>query len=123
MSYETYGFFQKEFLNHRKGTLIESDEHFLNIYDCWVLKHAFFFFFFFFFLRRNRWYHSKLTKLEETLRRKWERTGAKIKTLPIIDVLILKITEEDKAFDQTKYLNEKEQSFTNLESWKMAFEE
>ena len=49
MSYETYGFFQKEFLNHRKGTLIESDEHFLNIYDFWVLKHAFFFFFFFFF--------------------------------------------------------------------------
>ena len=85
MSYETYGFFQKEFLNHRKGTLIESDEHFLNIYDFWVLKHAFFFFFFFF--------------------------------------LILKITEEDKAFDQTKYLNEKEQSFTNLESWKMTFEE
>ena len=81
------------------------------------------FFFFFFFLRRNRWYHSKLTKLEENLRRKWERTGAKIKTLPIIDVLILKITEEYKAFDQKKYLNEKEQSFTNLESWKMTFEE
>ena len=33
MSYETYGFFRKEFLNDKKGKLIESDELFLNIYD------------------------------------------------------------------------------------------
>ena len=42
MSYETYGFFRKEFLNDKKGKLIESDERFLNIYDFWVLKHAYF---------------------------------------------------------------------------------
>ena len=37
--------------------------------------------------------------------------------------MILKITEEDRAFDPTNYLNEKEQYFANLESWKMTFEE
>ena len=41
MSYENYGFFRKEFLNDKKGKLIESDELFLNIYDFWVLKHTF----------------------------------------------------------------------------------
>ena len=100
MSYETYGFFRKEFLNDKKGKLIESDELFLNIYDFWVLKHAF-------FMRRKRWYHPKITKLERILRRKWERAGVKVKTLPIINVLILKIIEEDRAFDPTNYLNKK----------------
>ena len=47
MSYETYGFFRKEILNDEKGKLIESDKLFLNIYDFWVLKHAF-------FMRRKR---------------------------------------------------------------------
>ena len=116
MSYETYGFFRKEFLNDKKGKLIESDEHFLNIYDFWVLKHAF-------FMRRKRWYHPKITKLERILRRKWERAGVKVKTLPIINVLILKIIEEDRAFDPTNYLNKKEQYFANLRSSKMTFEE
>ena len=74
-------------------------------------------------MRHKRWYHPKKAKLEKVLGRKWERAGAKIKTLPIINVLILKITEEDRAFDPTKYLNEKEQYFANLESWKLTFEE
>ena len=74
-------------------------------------------------MRRKRWYHPKLAKLEKTLRRKWEMAGATVKTLPIITVLILKINEEDRAFDPTDYLNEKEQHFANLESWKMTFEE
>ena len=116
MSYETIGFFRKEFLNDKKGKLIKTDELFLNIFDFWVLKHAF-------FMRRKRWFHPKLTKLERILRRKWERAVARVKTLPIINVLILKITEEDRAFDPTKYLNEKEQYFANLESWEMTFEE
>ena len=90
MSCKTYGFFQKEFLNDKTDKLIESDELFENIYDLWVLKHAF-------FLCRKRWYHPKITKLERILRRKWERAGVKVKTLPIINVLILKITEEDSA--------------------------
>ena len=63
MSYETYGFFRKEFLNDKKGKLIKSGELFLNIYDFWVLKQAF-------FMRRRRWYHPKITKLERILRRK-----------------------------------------------------
>ena len=87
MSYETYGFFPKEFLNDKKCKLMKSDELFLNIYDFWVLKHAF-------SMRRKRWYHPKITKLERILRRKWERAGVKVKTLPIINILILKITEE-----------------------------
>ena len=91
MSYEAYGFFRKEFLNDKIGKLIESDELFLHIYDFWVLKHAF-------FMRRKRWYHPKLTKLEKILRKKWGRAEAKVKTLPIINVMILKITEEDRAF-------------------------
>ena len=36
------GFFRKEFLNDKKGKLIESNELFLNIYYFWVLKDAFF---------------------------------------------------------------------------------
>ena len=116
MSYETYGFFLKEILNDKKGKLIQSDKLFLNIYDFWVLKHAF-------FMRRKCWYHPKITKLERILRRNWERADVKVKTLPIINVLILKITEEDRAFDPTNYLNEKEQYSANSESWKMTFEE
>ena len=74
-------------------------------------------------MRRKRWYHPKITKLERILRRKWERAGVKVKTLPIINVLILKIIEEDRVFDPTNYLKEKEQYFANLESCKMTFEE
>ena len=57
-------------------------------------------------MRCKRWYHSKITKLERILR-KWERAGVKVKTLPIINVLILKIIEEDRAFDPNNYLNKK----------------
>ena len=32
MSYETYVFFRKEFLNDKKGKLMKSDELFKNIY-------------------------------------------------------------------------------------------
>ena len=69
------------------------------------------------------WYHPKITKLQRILRRKWEKAGVKVKTLPKVNVLILKIIEEDKAFDPTNYLNKKKQYFANLESWKMTFEE
>ena len=75
MSYETYGFFRKEFLNDKKGKLIETDELFLNIYDFSVLKHAF-------FMHCKRWYYPKITKLEGILRSKRERAGVKVKTLP-----------------------------------------
>ena len=68
------------------------------------------------------WYHPKITKLEKILRRKWEKAGVKVITLPKINVLILKIIEEDRTFDPTNYLNKKTM-FSNLESWKMTFEE
>ena len=58
MSYETYGFFRKEFLRGKKGKLLKSDELFLNIYDFWVLTHAPG------SMRVKRWYHQKLAKLE-----------------------------------------------------------
>ena len=103
MSYETYGFFRKEFLNDKKDKLIESDELFLNIYDFWVLKNVF-------FMRCKCWYHLKITKLER-ISRKWERAGVKVKTLPIINVLILKIIEEDRTFGPTNYFNKKRTIF------------
>ena len=74
-------------------------------------------------MRCKCWYHPKITKLEKILRRKCERAGVKVKTLTIINVLILKIIEEDRAFDPTNYLNKNEQYFANLESCKMTFEE
>ena len=33
MSFETYGSFRIEFLNDKKGKLLENDELFLNIFD------------------------------------------------------------------------------------------
>ena len=74
-------------------------------------------------MRRRRWYHPKITKLERILRRKQEKAGVKVKNLPTVNVLILKIIVEDRAFDPTNYLNEKEQYFVNSESQKMTFEE
>ena len=62
----------------------------------------------------KRWYHPKITKLERILRRKWERAGVKVKTLQIINVLILKTIEEDRTFDPTNYLNKKEQHFIRI---------
>ena len=56
------------------------------------MKHAF-------FMHRKRWYHPKFTELQKILTRKWEIGGEKIKTLPIINVLILKINEDDGTFD------------------------
>ena len=50
-------------------------------------------------MHRKRWYHPKFTELQKILTRKWEIGGEKIKTLPIINVLILKINEDDGTFD------------------------
>ena len=51
------------------------------------------------------------------------KSRCKSKSSPIINVLILKIIEEDRTFDPTNYLIEKKQYFANSESWKMTFEE
>ena len=114
MTYETYGSFRVKFLNDERGKLLKSDSLFLNIYDFWVLSHAQG------FMKINRWYHPRKAKLERVLRKKWEREN--VKDLPIINVLLRKIIEGELVFDSTKYLDDKEQYFSNLRSWKLNFE-
>ena len=58
--------------------------------------------------------------MERVLRKKWEREN--VKDLPIINVLLRKIIEGELFFDSTKYLDDKEQYFSNLRSWKLNFE-
>ena len=58
--------------------------------------------------------------MERVLRKKWEREN--VKDLPIINVLLRKIIEGELVFDPTKYLDDKEQYFSNLRSWKLNFE-
>ena len=114
MTYETYGSFRVKFLNDERGKLLKSDSLFLNIYDFWVLSHAQG------FMKVNRWYHPKKAKLERVLRKKREREN--VKDLPIINFLLRKIMEGELVFDPTNYLDDKEQYFSNLQSWKLNFE-
>ena len=114
MIYETYGSFWVEFLNDERGRLLKSDSLFLNIYDFWVLSHAQG------FMKVSRWYHPKKAKLERVLRKKREREN--VKDLPIINFLLRKIMEGELVFDPTNYLDDKEQYFSNLQSWKLNFE-
>ena len=114
MIYETYGSFRVKFLNDERGRLLKSDSLFLNIYDFWVLSHAQG------FMKVNHWYHPKKAKLERVLRKKREREN--VKDLPIINVLLRKIMEGELVFDPTNYLDDKEQYFSNLQSWKLNFE-
>ena len=88
MSYETYDSFRVEFLHDKKGKLLKSDELFLNIYDFWVLTHAPE------STKVKQWYHPKLTKLEKILRKKWGKERKKVKTLPIINLMLRNIREE-----------------------------
>ena len=52
--------------------------------------------------------------------KKWKTDNAK--DLPIINVLLKNIKEEKLPFNPMRYLNDKEQYFANLTSWKMNFE-
>ena len=45
------------------------------------------------------------------------------KSLPIINVLLKKIEEEEHAFNPIPHIEDKEQYFANLKSWKNNFEE
>ena len=69
----------------------------------------------------SSWYYPKLTKLERFLWKKWKQRK-KVKTLSLINIIIKKIKKEDATFDPTLYLNDKEQFFANIESWKLTFE-
>ena len=77
------------------------------------------------------WYYPKLTKLETILQKKWKQNEKKVTTLPLINIIIKEIKEEDltlfkeedlTVFDLTLYLNDKEQFFANIESWNLTFE-
>ena len=62
-----------------------------------------------------------MAKLEKVFRKKWARESI-VKDLPIINVLLRKIKEGGLVFDPTNYLEDKEQYFGNLQSWKINFE-
>ena len=77
------------------------------------------------------WCYPKLTKLETILQKKWKQNEKKVTTLPLINIIIKEIKEEDltlfkeedlTVFDLTLYLNDKEQFFANIESWNLTFE-
>ena len=106
MSDETYGSdgFRVEFLHDKRGKLIKGDSLFNNIYDFWVCIHAAG------FMKVNRWCHPKTAKLEEVLRKKWEKT----KYLPIIKVLLRKIREGDNAFNPKDYLGKDEEQYFQI---------
>ena len=46
----------------------------------------------------------------------------KLKLYLLINTIIKKVKEEDEAFDSTLCLDDKEQFFANIESWKLTFE-
>ena len=52
-----------------------------------------------------------------------EKMGRAVKSSAIIKFALKKIRENDATFSPLHYLNEKEQYFANLESWKLSFEE
>ena len=68
------------------------------------------------------WYYPKLTKLERILQKNGNRMKKKLKLYLLINTIIKKMKEEDEAFDSTLYLDDKEQFFANIESWKLTFE-
>ena len=72
------------------------------------------------FMKVNRWYHPKRVKLEKILRKKWEREN--VQDLPIINVLLRKIRDGQLVFNPKDYLEDKEQYFSNFQSWKVNFE-
>ena len=73
MSFETYGSFCIEFLNDKKGKLLENDELFLNIFDFYTLYHAPG------NMKLRSWYYPKLTKLKRILRKNGNRMKKKLK--------------------------------------------
>ena len=46
-------------------------------------------------VRAEDWYDLKLNKLERILRKKWKKMERAVKNLPIINVLLKKIKEDD----------------------------
>ena len=117
MSYwDTYGSFRQDILADKKGKLIKTDRVFFNIYDYWGLIHAPT------SIKVERWYCPKMALLKKHLRKKWKKESF-CKSLPIINVLFKKIEEEELVFNPIPYIEDEEQYFANLISWKNNFEE
>ena len=117
MSYwDTYGSFREDILADKKGKLIKTDRVFFNIYDYWGLIHAPT------SIKVERWYCPKMALLKKHLRKKWKKESF-CKSLPIINVLFKKIEEEELVFNPIPYIEDEEQYFANLISWKNNFEE
>ena len=114
-SYETYGSFRVEFLDDKREKLIRSDRLFFNIYDYWTIVHAEG------VKKIERWYYPKLDNLEKYLTKKWKQESV-AKRLPIINVLLRNIKQGELVYDPTRYLEDEEQHFANLISWKENFE-
>ena len=115
-SWDTYGSFQQDFLANKKGKLIQTDGVFFNIYDYWGLIHAPR------SIRVEIWYYPKVALLKKYLRKKWKKESF-CKSLSMINVLFKKIEEEEFVFNPIPYIEEEEQYFANLISWKNNFEE
>ena len=98
-------------MNDKEGKLIKSDTLFLNLYDFWTCFHATYKTLFI-------WYHPKTHLLEMALRKKWEVT----KDLPLVNIILKKIKENDKYLNPKKYLGDDEEKyFELLQDWKINF--
>ena len=93
--FETYGSDELRilFLNDEEGKLIKTDSLFKTLYNFWTCFHAKYKSIFI-------WYHPKMTMLEKTIRKKWEKT----KDLPLVNIIFKKIKEKDEYFNLIKYL-------------------
>ena len=64
-----------------------------------------------------------LRKIDKVRKLDKNQYDKEVESLPLINIIIKKINENDAAFNPTVYLNDKEQFFANIESWKLTFEE
>lgn len=114
-SWDSYGSSRQDFLKDTKGKLIKTDRVFFNICNYWRLVHAPG------HIKAQRWYCPKLVLLKKYLRKKWKRQSF-CQTLPIINVFVRKVDEEELVFNPIPYVEDEEQYFLNLQSWKKNFE-
>ena len=114
-SWDSYGSFRQDFLHHTRGKLIKTNRVFFNIFDYWLLVHVPG------HIKFERWYFPQLALLKKYLRKKWKREDV-CKILPIINVFFRKADEGELAFDPSQHLEDKEQHFSNLQSWKANLE-
>ena len=62
---------------------------------------------------------SQSSKVGKSFNKRWKHLKME---LPVINVLLRKIKERKLVFHPTPYLEDEEQYFGNLQSWKINFE-